>query len=174
MHQLLKLLQVDSVEQFFILAPVGFVFLHECGFVFLHKWRRTPSCASFNAWSAALLTSTCDIFHPNLCSFNQRFHDVKLLATLCANIAMRHEVIAVGHGSGDWRADLSTPTLHPRTSTNGRPRDVLFTFQSCPPQKRWENRLLHCGFEGKIFKKIYEIEIKFRVEGKIFQKFRQI
>ena len=43
--------------------------------------------------------STCDIFHPNLCSFNQRFHDVKLLATLCANIGMRHEVIAVGHGT---------------------------------------------------------------------------
>ena len=76
---------------------------------FLHKWRRTPWCASFNAWSAALLKSTCDSFHPNFCSLNQRFHHVKLLATLCANIAMRQEVIGVGRGG---RANLSTPALH--------------------------------------------------------------
>ncbi len=43
MRQLPKLLQVDSFEQVFILAelaPVGFIFLHECGFVgfiFLHE-----------------------------------------------------------------------------------------------------------------------------------------
>jgi hypothetical protein len=91
---------------------------------------------------SAIFTSSVDIFHLDLCSFNQQFHDVKLWVTLRSNIAMQHKVVGV------LSADLSTPALHPCTLKNGKQRAALLTSRSCPEIAG--NCLLNCSFEDKI------------------------
>ncbi len=148
MHQLPKRLQADS-STIFHFSSSWLCFSTWMLICFSTKWQRTSSCASLSAWSAALLTSSCDVFHPDLCSFNQQYHDVKLLATLCTKIAMRQEVSGVRRGG---RADLSTPALHPSTPKNVKPRAALLTSLSCPDTTK--NCLLYRSVEGKIVQKI--------------------
>ncbi len=130
MHQLPKLLQVDSFEQVFIvadLAPVGFVFHASYSNLFgydLHCWH-----ASKQGTLCTSLTIYSNLFGYDL----HRWHAFKR-GTLCTRLTMREEML------GMLRADLRVSTLalqwlHPRSQKNDKPPQqayALLTSRSCP------------------------------------------